>query len=90
MRDKLEVLAGVNEDDYNYTERGIKFEFKNSMVANKCQIIEFHDKILVEFRKESNNLIEGTYNKLVSETIIEKHELQEFFESQTGIYLSYI
>ena len=57
MRSKLEVLAGVNEEDYNYTERGIKFEFKNSLQANHCQIIEYHNQIIVELRKVASNLI---------------------------------
>ena len=90
MKSKLEVLAGVNENDYTYTERGIKFNFKNSLRANVCQIIEYHDKIIVELRRQSDNILEGTYNKLVSEKIIDKSELMEHFENETGVYLSYI
>lgn len=90
MKNKLEVLAGVNEEDYTYTERGIKFNFKNSLRANVCQIIEYHDKIIVELRKETDNILEGTYNKLVSEKIIDKSDLMEHFENMTGIYLSYV
>lgn len=90
MKERLKTLAEVDEDSYSYTERGIKFSFANSRAANTCQIIEYHDKIIVEFRKIADNILEGTYNKLVSETVIDKKDLLEFFEEKTGIYLSYI
>lgn len=90
LKDRLETLAGVTESDYTYSERGIKFDFDNSQFANRCQIIEYHDKIIVEFRKEMDSIIEGTYNKLMSEEVIEKENLLEYFETKTGIYLSYI
>lgn len=89
-KDLLETLAGVKEDDYTVTERGVKFEFANSLRANQCQIIEYHDNYLVEFRKVASNLIEGNYNKLISERVIPKDDFQEYFESETGIYLSYL
>lgn len=89
-KDLLETLAGVKEDDYCITERGVKFEFANSLRANQCQIIEYHNNYLVEFRKVASNLIEGNYNKLISERVIPKEDFQEYFESETGIYLSYL
>ncbi len=86
----LETLAGVQEENYTITERGLKFDFNNSLIANYCQIIEYHDNYLVEFRKIASNLIEGNYNKLVSERVIKKDDFQNYFESETGIYLSYL
>ena len=68
----------------------IIFEFKNSLQANKCQVIPFKGKIIVEFRKVSDNLLEGTMDKLISEKVINKSDLQDHFESVTGIYLSYL
>ncbi len=90
LKSKLQVLAGVNEEDYNYTDRGIKFEFKNSLNANFCQIVEYHDKIIIELRKKANNLVEGEYNKLVYEDIIDPRDLSDVFQQRTGIYLDYI
>lgn len=86
----LETLAGVKEEDYTITERGIKFNFNNSLQANYCQIIEYHDNYLVEFRKIASNLIEGNYNRLVSEKVILKEDFQSHFENTTGIYLSFL
>ena len=86
----LETLAGVKEEDYTITERGLKFNFNNSLRANYCQIIEYHDNYLIEFRKIASNLIEGNYNKLVSEKVILKEDFQNYFESETGIYLSFL
>ncbi len=90
MKMALEALAGVKNEDIEYTSRGLRFNFSNSLVANYCQIIEYHDDYLVEFRKKSDNIIEGTSNLLVSEKIIKPQELQDHFENLTGIYLSYI
>ena len=90
MKTNLETLAGVYEEDYTKTDRGIKFSFKNSLQANFCHIVEYHDKYIVEFRKIADNPIEGSYNILVSEDIIEPENLQEHFENVTGIYLSYL
>ncbi len=89
-QNRLETLAGVKEDSYVETEKGVKFGFKNSLVANYCNIVSYHDKVIVEFRKQSDNIIEGTYDKLVSEEVIEINEFQEHFENITAIYLSYI
>ncbi len=86
----LETLAGVKQDDYTITERGLKFQFENSLQANQCQIIEYHDKVIFELRKKVDNLLEGTYDKLIFEDIIDIREFQEVFESKTGIYLSYL
>ena len=90
VQDRLETLAGVNEEDYKFTERGIAFEFTNSLQANRCQIIEYHDKYIVEFRKKTDNLLEGKMDQLVFEDVIHKDQFQGIFEDKTGIYLSYL
>jgi len=90
MKKQLKILAGVNEDDYKITDRGIEFNFDNSLKANYCRIIEYHDNYIIEFRKKSDNLIEGKQNILVSEEVITQERLQEHFENKTGIYLSFM
>ena len=90
MIESLKALAGLDETKIEYTSRGLKFTFENSLAANYCQIIEYHDNIIVEFRKKTDNIIEGKLNRLVSEEIIPRDSLQEYFESATGIYLSYL
>jgi len=90
MKKQLNILAGVNEDDYKFTERGIEFNFDNSLKANYCRIIEYHDRYIVEFRKKFDNIIEGKQNILVSEEVITPERLQEHFENKTGIYLSFM
>ncbi len=86
----LETMAGVNKDSYQTTERGVKFTFENSLQANQCQIIKYQDKILVEFRKKTNNLLEGKNDRLVFEDVIDPRSLQETFENVSGIYLSFL
>lgn len=90
MAESLKTLAGVNKEDIVYTSRGLKFTFENSLRANFCQIINYHDNYLVEFRKRTDNLLEGKKNLLISEEIIKPQELQEHFENKTGIYLSFM
>lgn len=90
MKESLATLAGVQPEDYTYTKRGVKFTFENSMQANYCQIIEYHDKFLVEVRKKTDNILEGRKDLLVSEKIIERTSLIEHFENVTGVYLSYL
>ena len=90
MKESLKVLAGVNEEDIIYTSRGLKFTFENSLRANYCQIIEYHDNFLVEFRKKTDSIMEGKQNTLVSEEIVKPQELQEHFENKTGIYISFM
>jgi len=84
---KLKMLAGVQ--DYNITERSLSFDFKNSLRANYCRITKYHDKVILELRKKADNILEGKYNKLVFEKIIDINDFEEVFENQTGIYLSY-
>jgi hypothetical protein len=90
MKKQLEILAGVSEDDYKITERGIEFNFDNSLQANYCRIIEYHDNFIIELRKKTNNILEGKQNTLVAEDIVTPERLQEYFENKTGIYLSYL
>ncbi len=90
LKNKLETLAGVTESDITITERGFKFPFKNSLVANQCRVVKYHNGIILEMRKESDNLIEGTTNKLVFEDVIKNNEFLEVFENVTSIYLSYV
>jgi len=88
MKKSLMVLANVNE--YNNTERGVNFTFENSLKCNYCNIIEYHDKYIIEFRKKTDDIIQGKQNKLVYEDIIPRENLQETFENITGIYISYL
>lgn len=90
FKKKLEVLAGVNEEDYKITERGFKFEFKNSLQANYCQVIKYHGNVIVEFRKRTDNLIQGKMDQLVFEKVVKPEEIYNVFESVTNIYLSYM
>lgn len=90
MVESLKTLANLDESAIVYTSRGLKFTFENSLRANYCQIIEYHDGYIVELRKKTDNIIEGKQNLLVSEAIIKPQELQSHFEDKTGIYLSYL
>ena len=90
VQSKLALLARVSEDSYEITERGIRFTFENSLQSNQCQIINYHDKFIVEFRKKTDNMLEGKMNQLVFEDVIRPSDFQTVFESVTGIYLSYL
>ena len=90
VQNKLEILSNVKTDNYTTTDRGIKFTFENSLQANQCQIIKYHNRIIVEFRKKTDNLIEGKVDRLVFEDVIKPQEFQTVFESVTGVYLSYL
>jgi hypoxanthine-guanine phosphoribosyltransferase len=90
VQSKLSLLAGVNEDSYEFSERGIRFTFENSLQANQCQLIKYHDKYIVEFRKKTDNLLEGKMDVLVFEDVIDPRKFQEIFENVTGIYLSFM
>jgi hypothetical protein len=85
----LRVLAGVNEIKESNTGKSIEFDFKNSLKANYCQIVEYHDKYIMQLRKKYT--YDGKdYNQLVYESVIREQEIQDTFEAQTGIYLSYL
>ena len=90
MRYNLTMVAGVSEDMYESTQNGIKFTFENSLRCNQCQIIPYHDNVIMEFRKITNNVLQGKQNILVSEKIIPKDNIQQHFEEVTGIYLSFM
>jgi len=90
LKKKLETLAGVNEEDITITERGFKFNFKNSLKANYCRVVKYHDGVIVEFRKQTDNLLEGKMDRLIFEQVINPQEISTVFEDVTGIYLSYI
>ncbi len=86
----LKALGNLDESSIVYTSRGLKFTFENSMKANYCQIIEYHDGIILELRKKTDNIIEGKKNILVFEKVIKTSELMATFEERTGIYLNYL
>ncbi len=90
VQSKLKLLANVSEDSYEITDRGIRFTFENSLQANQCQLIKYHDKFIVEFRKKTDNILEGFMNQLVFEDVIREQEFQQIFENKTGIYLSFL
>ena len=86
----LETLASVNEDDIKILDNGFKFTFERSLSANQCMVVSYMDKVIVEFRKKTDNLLEGKMDKLVFEDVITPQEFSDIFEKVTGIYLSYI
>ena len=86
----LETLAGVQEQDIKILDNGFKFQFERSLKANFCRVVRYHDNVIVEFRKQTNNLIEGKQDILVYEASIKPQEFSNVFENVTGIYLSYI
>jgi len=86
----LETLAGVNESDITIGDNGIKFVFERSLKANFCRVVRYHDNVIVEFRKKTDNLLEGKMDQLVYENVIKAQEFSDVFESVTGIYLSYL
>ncbi len=86
----LETMAGVKDDSYVMTERGVRFTFENSLQANQCQIIKYNSNFLIEFRKKTDNLLEGKNDYLVFEDVIDPRDLQAVFENRTGIYLDYL
>ncbi len=90
VQSKLETMAGVHSDNYQMTDRGIKFTFENSLQANQCQIIKYHNNFIVEFRKKTDSLLEGKMDRLVFEDVIKPQEFQTIFENVTGIYLSFM
>ena len=86
----LETLAGVNEDDIQILENGVRFTFERSLNANQCMVVSYMDNVIIEFRKKTDNLIEGKMDKLVYEDVIKESEFSDVFEKVTGIYLSYL
>jgi len=90
LLETLATLANVQEEDIQILENGFKFSFDRSLVANKCKVVRYHDKVILEFRKVTDNLLEGTMDRLVFEDVIKVEEFKDIFERVTGIYLSYI
>ncbi len=90
LKHKLSIMAGVTEDKYQLSDNSVTFDFTGSLHSNKCQIIQYNGKYIVEFRKITDNLLEGKMNKLISEKIIDEDDLQDHFENYTGIYLSFL
>jgi len=88
--DNLETYAGVTEEDITIGTNNVKFAFENSLKANRCQVVKYHDKYIVEFRKVTDNLLEGQMDKLVFEDVISSADFMGVFESVTGIYVSWV
>ena len=86
----LETLAAVNEEDIKILDNGFKFQFERSLVANHCMVVKYMDKLIVEFRKKTDGIIEGKTDRLVFEDTIKAKEFGDVFERVTGIYISYI
>lgn len=86
----LETLADLKEEDIKILDNGFKFTFERSLKANFCRVVRYHDQVIVEFRKKADNLIEGSYDKLVFESVIKPAEFSDVFQKVTGIYLDYI
>ena len=87
---KLETLANLQEGDIKILDNGFMFEFDRSLRANRCKVVRYHDNLIIEFRRVSDNLLEGKMDRLVFEDVIKESQFSEIFESVTGIYLSYI
>ena len=90
FKGKLETLAALKEEDIKITERGFNFTFENSLQANYCQVIKYNNQIILEFRKRTDNLLQGKMDQLVYEKVIKPQEIYDIFEDVTNIYLSYI
>ena len=86
----LETLAGVNEDEIQILDNGFKFTFERSLNANQCMVVSYMDDVIVEFRKKTDNMLEGKMDKLVFEDVIKEAQFSDVFEKVTGIYLSYL
>jgi len=86
----LETLADLKEEDIKILDNGFSFQFERSLRANRCKVVRYHDKVIIEFRKVTDNILEGKLDKLVFEDVIKEAQFSEVFESVTGIYLSYI
>ena len=84
----LKQLAGVNEENIKILENGFKFDFTNSLKANQCMVVRYQDNIIIEFRKKTSNLLQGTLDELVFEEVIKESEFKDYFEKVTGIYLN--
>ena len=88
--DNLETYANVTHDDITIGTNNVKFAFEDSLKANKCQVVKYHDKYIVEFRKVTDNLLEGKMDQLVFEDVISASEFMDVFEHVTGIYVSWV
>ena len=90
LLENLKTLANVNEEDIEILDNGFRFTFERSLKTNFCRVVRYHDKVIVEFRKRTNNLIEGKYDRLVYESVINPSEFSDVFQNVTGIYLDYV
>ena len=86
----LVTLANLNEEDIKILDNGFKFQFERSQRANRLKVISYHQNIIVEFRKVTDNLLEGKMDSLVHEEVIKLNEFSDTFQSVTGIYLDYL
>ena len=90
LLENLKTLADVNEEDIQILDNGFRFTFERSLKTNFCRVVRYHDKVIVEFRKRTDNLIEGKNDKLVYENVIKPEEFSDVFQNVTGIYLDYV
>ena len=90
LLENLKTLAGVNEEDIQILDNGFRFTFERSLKTNFCRVVRYHDNVIVEFRKRTDNLIEGKNDKLVFENVIKPEEFSDVFQNVTGIYLDYV
>ncbi len=85
QKKSLELLAGVQEIiETQGSRNGIEFNFKNSLKANFCKLVEYQDKYIIQLRKITEN-----GDKLVFESVIKEGEFSEVFQKQTGISIDY-
>jgi len=90
LLEKLKTLANLKEENITFLDKGFKFVFERSLIANQCMVVKYMDGYIVEFRKKTDNLIEGKTDKLIFERVIKKEEFSDTFQRITGIYLDYI
>ena len=89
LLERLKALADITEDDIKFTNNGFSFDFGRSPRANFCRVQEHNGSVIMELRKKTEGILEGTKNQLVFERSIKPQEFNDLFEYQTGIYLSY-
>jgi len=87
---QLNTLANVSESDIKENTRtnSISFFFENSLKANHCKIVKYHDKYILALEKVKEIPFDEPEKTLVYEQVLNKQEIKPEFERITGIYLS--
>jgi hypothetical protein len=84
--DILKTNASLKESEVLIGENKVSFVFERSAICNRCAIHNINGKYIVEFRKVTDNLLEGKIDRLVNEMEIKPEDFKDVFEQVTGIY----